>query len=344
MSPPALVLDVGERRPIFRLPDWVVAELRSALPANWELRTVAAPADGTGDGAGTASSEALRAVRGARIYVGMGVPAPVIEAGRELRWVHTATAGVAASLSPALRARANLVFTNSRAIHGPPVADTVLAMMLHFARGLDLAVRAQASARWDRSSFDAARAPVRELAGSVVGTVGVGGIGGEVAARARALGCRVLALRRRQEPGPHGVEVVWGRAGLERLLDESEYVVLAAPETEATRGLIGRPELARMRGDAVLINVSRGTLLDEGALREALAGGRIRGAALDVFREEPLPEGHPLWRCPNLLITPHVSSYSHRFWEREAELLLDNLRRHLRGMPLRNVVDPVAGY
>jgi len=226
------------------------------------------------------------------------------------------------------------------------MAETVVAMMLHFARGLDIAVRAQAEGRWLKAPFDRADAPVREVAGSLTGVVGYGGIGREVARRVAALGGNVIATRRRpdaQGPAEAGVEVC-GPDGLDRLLETSDYVVLAAPATAQTRGLIGARELARMRPDAVLINVARGALVDEAALVDALRSGRIRGAGLDVFAVEPLPDGHPLWGLPNVLITPHVSAYTHRFWEREVALVEENLARYLAGRPLLNLVDKQAGY
>jgi phosphoglycerate dehydrogenase-like enzyme len=237
----------------------------------------------------------------------------------------------------------DVVFTNSAGIHGPPVAETVLGYLLHFARGLDYAVRSQASGRWDKRVFDAAGAPVKELGASTVGVVGVGGIGREVAWRARALGARVLGTRRRPEP-VEGVELLTGDDALDRLLAESDYVILTLPETDETTGLMDGDALARMREDAVLVNVSRGGLVDEAALVAALEAGALRGAALDAFSTEPLPEGHALWTAPRVLITPHTSAYTHRFWERESELLLDNLGRYRTGEPLRNVVDKAAGY
>jgi phosphoglycerate dehydrogenase-like enzyme len=138
--------------------------------------------------------------------------------------------------------------------------------------------------------------------------------------------------------------VLHGPAGLARLLEESDYLVLAAPGTPETRGMIDRDALARMKPGAVLVNVSRGTLVDEDALVEALSGGGLRGAALDVFQSEPLREGHPLWSLPNALLTPHVSAVTRAFWERETELIVENLRRFSAGEPLLNVVDKRAGY
>jgi phosphoglycerate dehydrogenase-like enzyme len=139
-------------------------------------------------------------------------------------------------------------------------------------------------------------------------------------------------------------ELVHGEAGLDRVLTGSDVVVLAAPDTPATRGTIDRGALARMRTGALLVSVSRGKLVDEEALVEALRAGRLRGAGLDVFRTEPLPPGHPLWTAPNVLLTPHVSAVTRSFWEREAELILANLAALAAGRALRNVVDRAEGY
>lgn len=340
-----VVVDLGDRRPIFAPPPDLRERLAAALPEGWDVVVTETPADGAGDGSVVASAGALALVADAEVYMGFGIPAALLRAGPGLRWVHSGAAGVGGSLTPEMLA-SDVVFTNSAGIHGPPVAETVIAYLLHFARGIDHAIGTQRTGRWDRSAFEAADAPVRELGRSTVGVVGLGGIGREVARRARALGATVIGARRRPEPVPglEDVEVLGGADALGALLARSHYVVLTAPETAETRGLMDAAALARMRPDAVLVNVARGGLVDEAALAEALTAGRLRGAALDVFSAEPLPEGHPLWRTPRLLITPHVSAYTHAFWEREAALIEDNLRRWAAGERLRNVVDKRAGY
>lgn len=308
------------------------------------------PADGSGDGALRAPPELLRAVADARAYMGYGVPAQVLEAGRRLEWVHSAAAGVGSSLGSAMLER-DVLFTNSAGVHGPPIAESVLAMLLYFARGLDLAVRAQQEGRWGAEAFWAADSPVAELAGSTVGIVGFGGVGREVARRASCLGSRVVAVRRTASaappgaPGPEvGPRVETGPEGLARVLDQSDYVVLAVPETPRTRNLMDRRRIFSMKRGAVLVNVARGRVLDDEALLEALNAGRLRGAALDVFHAEPLLPGHPFYRHPRVLVTPHVSATTRRFWERETDLIADNIARFARGQPLRNLVDKSAGY
>ena len=140
------------------------------------------------------------------------------------------------------------------------------------------------------------------------------------------------------------MEALYGEKGLDRLLRESHYVVVALPSTPETRGLLDARRIATLRRDAVLINVGRGDLIDEDALAEALHSGAIRGAGLDVFRQEPLPETSPLWDLPNVLITPHSSASSDRYWRRQTDLIVENLQRYSRGEPLLNTVDKQAGY
>lgn len=340
------VVDFRDRRPAWTLPDAVAERLTREAPPGWTFRFVDALADGSGDGGAPATPEALAAVRDADVYLGAGIPLAVLGAGAGLRWIHSGSGGVSAAVLDAIAGR-DLVFTNSAGTHAPPVAETAIAMMLHFARGFDHAVRAQARGRWDRGAWDAADGPVREFAGSTVGVIGFGGIGAAIGSRAAALGARVLGLVRTPRSGPSdppGARLLSGDDGLEVLLAESDYVALAAPETARTRGLLDERALRRMKAGAVLVNVARGRLLDEDALVGALRDGPLRGAGLDVFTAEPLAEGHPLWALPNVLITPHVSAVTPRYWERELALIQENVRRFDAGEPLQNVVDRDAGY
>ena len=242
--------------------------------------------------------------------------------------------------------RRDLIFTNTAGVHGPPMAEAVLGMILYFFRGFDLAVRSQPHARWDTDSFYRADAPLRELSESTVGIVGLGGVGSEVARRCCALGARTLGLRRSGGTGPDGVEVLRGEDGFRRLLAESDAVVITTPDTPETRGLIDADALAAMKPGAILVNVARGSVVDEAALVTALRHGGLRGAGLDVFETEPLPKNSPLWGMPNVLITPHVSPVTRHFWRREADVILHNLRCFLEGRAdeMRNVVDRDAGY
>ncbi|MSR19594.1 MAG: D-2-hydroxyacid dehydrogenase [Gemmatimonadetes bacterium] len=354
------VLDMADRRPAWAMPAWVPAELKAALPAGWELAVIEEETSGAGDGASRVHPAVLEAVRDAEIYFGYGIPEALLQGGPQLRWVHSGAAGVAKSLTPGMLANP-VIFTNSAVVHAPPIAETVLAMILFFGRGLDFAVEGKRRGEWWQDPFYAADSPLRELAGSTVGIVGFGGIGREVSRRVASLGARVVALKRRAAdagedalaPVAGGgslaglIRIVRGDAGLDTLLTESDVVVVSAPETPDTRGLLGARELGRMKRGALLVNVARGKIVDEQALAQALAEGRLRGAGLDVFAEEPLPGDHPFWRLPNVLLTPHVSGVTSGFWRRETDLILRNLGRYLQGAPpaeWENVVDKRAGY
>jgi phosphoglycerate dehydrogenase-like enzyme len=338
-----LVLHLDDQRPIWSMPAWVATEIRAALPAEWEVVAADEPADGAGDG-GEVSPRMLETVRGAEVYLGYGMPEPLFcAAGPSLRWVHSGAAGVGGSLHPSLLA-SEVVLTNSAGIHAEPIADTVLAMVLFFARGLDWAVRAQRERRWDKAPWEAVDAPVREVSELRVGIHGLGGIGRAVARRFRALGAEVSATRRHATEAEAGIRLLHGEDALSRLLPVSDVLVVAVPRTPLTRGSVGAAELDRLPRDAVVVAISRGGVVDEPALEDRLRSGRLRGGALDVFAREPLPADSGLWTLPNALITPHVSGASHHFWRRQADLILENIRRYLDGAPLVNTVDQQAGY
>lgn len=267
-----------------------------------------------------------------------------------LRWVHSATAGVERVLTPASRER-GLAITNARGVFSRPIAEYVVMMMLAVSRRLPELLELQQERTWQPLE-------ARELRDVTVGIVGLGSIGRAVGALASAFGCRVIATRRRPEAGTAatdggGDDPYLGSAMLDRvlpperlpeLLAESDFVVLAAPLTTETVGLIGDASIAAMKPGAWVINIARGELVDERALMRALREGRLGGAVLDTFRDEPLPPGSPLYDTPNVIITPHTSWSSTRVLERSVELFCDNLRRFATDAPLVNLVDPSAGY
>lgn len=344
-----LVIDLRDRRPIWGLPDSAREAIAAAAPSGWTAKFMETPADASGDGIPNVTAELLNAVTDARVYMGYGIPAEVLEAGPKLEWVHSGAAGVASSLHPAMVSR-RVLFTNSAGIHAVPMAETAMAMILYFARGLDLAVQSQREGRWGAPAYWAADAPVRELGASTVGVLGYGGIGREVARRAAALGARVMAVRRRgagmrPSAGKGRIHVGAGAPVLDRAVADSDYLVLTLPETCETRGILTRERLSAMKPGAVLVNVARGRLVDEDALLDALGpGGPLRGAGLDVFHKEPLPPGHPFYSHPRVLMTPHVSATTRGFWARQTALITENLGRFVRGERLRNLVDKAAGY
>jgi phosphoglycerate dehydrogenase-like enzyme len=270
-----------------------------------------------------------------------------LAAAQQLRWVHSPAAGVGGMLFPAMVASA-VVVTNSRGISADTIAEHVLAVTLVMFRKLPLAFRSQAVHEWAQDAILAAPG-LRTIAGSHVLIIGPGSIGGATARRMAALGARVTAIRRNMSrTPPEGVETVATPEQLRDLLPQADVVVIAAPQTPDTRGLIGARELDAMRPDALLVNVSRGRLIDEAALVSALTAPehlrRPGAAALDVFEQEPLPPESPLWSMPNVLITPHMSGFRPDHWDAVIDLFADNLRRFESGQPLRNVVDKEAGY
>jgi phosphoglycerate dehydrogenase-like enzyme len=255
-----------------------------------------------------------------------------------LRWVHARSAGLDRVLVPEL-VEGPAALTNGRGVFSSALAEFAIAALLFFAKDLRRLVEAQRAGRWQAFEME-------PLAGRTLGVVGYGDIGRAVAQRARALGMRVLALRRRPELSRTDplVDEPLGEDRLLELMARADDVVVAAPLTPATRGLVGRAAIAAMRPTAVLVNVGRGPVIDEPALVEALAAGRIRGAALDVFETEPLPAGHPLWTLPNVLVSPHCADHVPGWVEAAMRAFLDELERFRRGEPLRNVVDKSRGY
>jgi phosphoglycerate dehydrogenase-like enzyme len=338
-----LVVDLSSQRPVWRPPETFVRALAAAGGGEWEVSSVQAASDSDGDGAG-GSPEAVAVAAGAEVYIGWGIPEAVLEAGRgTLRWVHTAAAGVAGSLSPALRA-SGAVFTNSAGVHAEPIAEWVIAALLHFFRGMDVAREAQDARRWAKDDFTALPYAVRELAGSRVAVYGLGGIGAAVARRLTALGAEVRAVRRRPAlGGPPGVPTV-GPGQQDWVLVGASALVVAAPLTDGTRAAIGARELGLLAEGAVVVNVSRGAIVDQAALLAGLDAGRLRGAALDVFDREPLPPDSPLWTHPRVVVHPHVAAVTPGFWARQQALVLDNWSRYREGRELVNVVDLSAGY
>jgi len=263
---------------------------------------------------------------------------------RNLRWIHAPTAAVHQFLFPEL-VDSDVALTNSTEVHGPVVAEHVIALIFALAKKIPQATVLQQKHCWGKEAMWREGHRPREIAGATLGLIGVGSIGRRVAQMASALGMRVIAVREQIDKGaPDGVEAVFAPTELDKVLAQSDFVVMAAPLVSATESLLNAARLAVMKPDAFLINVGRGPQVDEAALTEALRNRRIAGAALDVFEHEPLPPDSPLWDLDNLLITPHTAGLTEKLWDRHYDLFSDNLRRYFSGQPLRYIVDKHKGY
>jgi phosphoglycerate dehydrogenase-like enzyme len=313
--------------PAWTLPLTQVDRLRLEFP---HLTVVDAPS----------RDERLRELPDADVAFLSQLKADEFAAASSLRWIQSPAAGVAGLLFAELR-DSPVVLTNARGIHGDAVAEHVIGVAIVLFRQIHLAIRRQAARGWSKE----APSRFRMLQGSRMAVIGLGAIGSAVAQRAAAMDMDVVAVRRTPSaPRPASVSAVYAPAELDTALAAADVVVLAAPLTPETRGMIGRAQVRTMRRSAILINVSRGKLVNEDELASELAQGRIAGAALDVFEHEPLAPSSPLWDLPNVVITPHTSAFRGDYWALAVGLFASNLRRFERGEPLVNVVDKAAGY
>jgi phosphoglycerate dehydrogenase-like enzyme len=268
----------------------------------------------------------------------------IFPAASRLRWVQSPAVGVGSLMFPELLS-SPVVVTSARGIRARAIAEHVLGVTIALARKLPVAIRAQVARRWAQEELEGASVDVRTLQGQRMGIVGLGAIGLELVKIAAPFGFRVSAIRRHaDQPKPDGVDQVWPPERLHDLLAQSDVVVLAAPHTPETKRLIGETELDRIKRGALLVNIARGKLVDDAAVIAALGDGRLGGAALDVFSQEPLDPASPYWDLPNVIVTPHTSGAMQDYWTPLVSLFSDNLRRFERGESLRNVVDKVAGY
>jgi phosphoglycerate dehydrogenase-like enzyme len=258
--------------------------------------------------------------------------------GSGVRWLHTASAGVDHVLTPALRDRGGFTLTDSGPAFAVSIGEYVLSWMLFVSHRLDEVRECHRTREW-RWVVEQ-----EELYGQTVGVIGLGPVGQGIAERCKAFGMRTLGYRRTGAPAPHVDEVRIGPDGLRSLLAESDWIVLAAALTDETRALLGREEIALLKPTARVINIARGAIIDEAALTEALRTGRIAGAVLDVFVQEPLPPDSPLWDLPNVYVSPHTSPWTTGLRRRQLELFLANLERFVRGEALTGVVDQQRGY
>ncbi len=277
------------------------------------------------------------------IFVGYSLRAEQLKVAKKLKWIHSTAAGVAQLMYPELR-DSGITVTNPSGIFSVPMAEHTIGLLLALARNFPDSVRGQDRRKWAQQEIWDKPQHLTELNGKVLLIVGYGSIGREVAKRAKVFEMRVRGVTR-SGTGEHAhAEKIFAAAQLHDTLPDADYVLICAPETANTKHLIGAAEIARMKHGARLINMGRGSLLDEAALVAALESGALGGAALDVAQTEPLPAESPLWKAPNLFITPHTSGVSDRLWDRQSAILIDLLERWFEGKDLFNRVDFARGY
>lgn len=263
----------------------------------------------------------------------------VFQMCQNLLWVHSRAVGLERTLFPELIESA-VPLTNSVGVFSASLGEFVVGAILYFAKDFRRMMRRQQSGVWD--PFD-----VGMIEGATLGIVGFGDIGRTIATRARAMGMTVFGLRRHVALAREADSLVTRMYSSEQrleMLSHCDYVVVATPLTPETRGMIGEAEFAAMKPTAVIINVGRGPAINEGALVRALSGGRIKGAALDVFDQEPLPAGHPFYKLENVLLSPHCADHTADWLDDAMRFFIEQFRRFQKGEALRNVVDKKLGY
>ena len=315
---------------MWRPPAWFLEKLRTEFPQVEVSSSVKKRDD-------------EQALRDADVMIGWSLPPEQLHAARSLRWIYSITAAIDQFFYPELTAT-DIALTNAGLVHGPVVAEHAIAMLLALARRLPSATRYQQRRKWAMEAIWNEQPRPREVRGANVVVIGLGSIGAEVASMAAALKMHVIGVREHPERGAAGSHEVVGYESVTGPLSRADFVVLAAPLTERTRHLIDARRLQQFKPTAFLINVSRGALVEEAALVKALRDRKIAGAALDVFEEEPLSRWSPLWKMPQVLITPHTAFLTENVWQRHYEVFAANLKQYMAGQPLEGVVDKKRGY
>ena len=315
---------------MWRPPAWFVEKLRSEFLDTEVLYSAQKRDD-------------AQALNGANVLIGWSLSPEQLHAAKSLRWIYSITAAVDQFLYPELIS-SEIAISNAGSVHGSVVAEHAIAMVMALARRLPSAVRYQERRKWAMEAIWSEQPRPREVRGATLVVVGLGSIGTEVASMAAALKMHVIGVREHPERRAAGAHEIVGFDALDNAIRQADFVVLAAPLTPRTRHLIDARRLQLFKRGAFLINVSRGALMDEAALVKALRDGRIAGAALDVFEEEPLSRWSPLWKMPQVLITPHTAFLTENVWSRHYEVFTANLKRYMAGQPLEGVVDKKRGY
>jgi D-2-hydroxyacid dehydrogenase (NADP+) len=315
---------------------WMIVYLASRPFFNKNALDVVAKQTGETIHAFYSPQEAVEVLPDAEIIITFGrLDRDILKTCRSLKWVFSMSAGVEKLPLAELR-EMGVTVTNARGIHGPQIAEQTMGMIITFNRCLNRCARNQLQKRWEVL-------PVGELTGETLCIIGAGSIGKEIARKAKAFDMKVIGLKRHPETLEH-FDLVWPVDKLHEALRQADYSVLITPLTDDTYHLIGAQEFRVMKRGSIFINVSRGDTVDETALIEALQNGSIAGAGLDVFHEEPLPPGSPLWDMENVMITPHNAGSSPHYITRIIDLFLANLSCYRQGKPLPNRIDLKRKY
>lgn len=283
--------------------------------------------------------EMVEAIPSAEIFFGWRLSENYYNQATNLRWIHLPSAGIDGAL-PTAAFKSDIQITCSRGLHQTPVAETVFGMILALTRNLHFARDLQKENRW---AFDIVSDGLTTLEGKTLGIIGAGNIGQAIAKRAKPFGMNVIGLNYSGRKVA-GFSEIRPLNNLSWLLKQSDIVVLSLPLTEKSAKLIGARQFNFMKSDAILINIARGKVVDQNALIDALNDGKIGGAGLDVFAEEPLPEDSPLWCMPNVIIAPHIGGFVSDLYEKITNLFINNLDRYLAGKSLQGIVNKQKGY
>ena len=321
----------------FRIDDALISEIEAVDPRIRALRLF--EIGGRQEPDAETKARLLQQIATVEVLMGTsGTAREYFEAATGLRWFQSINAGLE-RLERGGVLGMGFAVTSGAGIASVAISEWILGTMVILTKNLHVYGRQQTEARWESRRSG-------ELDGKTVGIVGLGAIGRETAKRCRVFGMRVISSRRTVLAGSSDpdCDVVLPYSELPRLLDEADYVVLSVPLTAETRGLIGAPELARMKSTAFLLNVARGDVVDQSALITALKAGTIAGAGLDVTSPEPLPADSELWSLPNVVLTPHMSGNVEGYGHKAATVFVANLRRYVAGEPLEHLANPSLGY
>lgn len=310
-------------------PAWVVSNLSNMTETYENLQFVTA----------NSNKEMMNHAANVDAIIGW-VNRDVVKKGKNLKWIQSPSAGVEGFITIPEMVNSDIMLTNAQIIMGPEIADHTFALLLTLTRNIKQYHNQMSTANWDRD----AGLPLLELRNKTMLIIGLGGIGTQVAERANAFGMLVLATDPVDKPFMNSVEMVGKPDELHAFLQKADVIVSAVPHTPETEQMLTAEEFDAMKEGVILINVSRGKIVDTDALVTGLKEGKVAAAGLDVTDPEPLPENHPLWSMENVIITPHVAGRSDGLGERHMGLFRENVRRFMEGLPLRNVVDKQAGY